>query len=210
MCTRWVQFVPLKSKYAAEVMLALCHTWFAMHGVPQFILSDRGKEFMGVVTTVCTAAKIKQIRTTPQHPQSNGLCEVQHKTLTRELKIRSARRQQPVWSDLLPEIQFAINVSTDDLTPGISPFQLMFGRKPRLAGEDVTFPSKVLPSPNVPCTGRQTTICTAVVSAHARGKTRRAGATTAPQAATARQTRPAQKVATAHNAKTRGLSVSPP
>ena len=155
MCTRWVQFVPLKSKYAAEVMLALCHTWFAMHGVPQFILSDRGKEFMGVVTTVCTAAKIKQIRTTPQHPQSNGLCEVQHKTLTRELKIRSARRQQPVWSDLLPEIQFAINVSTDDLTPGISPFQLVFGRKPRLAGEDVTFPSKVLPSPNVPEDKRQ-------------------------------------------------------
>ena len=150
MCTRWVHFVPLKSKYAAEVMLALCHTWFAMHGVPQFILSDRGKEFMGVVTTICTAAKIKQIRTTPQHPQSNGLCEVQHKTLTRELKIRSARRQQPLWSDLLPEIQFAINVSTDDLTPGISPFQLVFGRRPRLAGEDVTFPSKVLPSPNVP------------------------------------------------------------
>ena len=150
MCTRWVQFVPLKSKFAAEVMLALCHTWFAVHGVPQFILSDRGKEFMGVVSTICEAAKIKQIRTTPQHPQSNGLCEVQHKTLTRELKIRSARRCKPEWSDLLPEIQFAVNVSVDDLTPGVSPFQLVFGRRPRLAGADVTFPKKVLPSPNIP------------------------------------------------------------
>ena len=155
MCTRWVQFVPLKSKFAAEVMLALCHTWFAVHGVPQFILSDRGKEFMGVVSTICEAAKIKQIRTTPQHPQSNGLCEVQHKTLTRELKIRLARRYKPMWSDLLPEIQFAINVSVDELTPGISPFQLVFGRRPRLTGADVTFPKKVLPSPNVPAEKRR-------------------------------------------------------
>jgi transposase InsO family protein len=66
-------------------MLALCHNWFAFHGVPEFILSDRGKEFMGIVTTLCTAANIKQIHTTPGHPQANGLCEVQPKTLTREL-----------------------------------------------------------------------------------------------------------------------------
>ena len=149
MCTRWVQFVPLRSKYAAEVMLQLCHHWFATHGVPQFILSDRGKEFLGVVSTICKAAGITQIRTTPGHPQANGLCEVQHKTLTRELKIRSRRKHKPMWCDLLPEIHFAINVSPDDMVPGISPFQLVFGRKPRLAGQDVTFPSKIMPSPGI-------------------------------------------------------------
>ena len=105
LCTRWVQFIPLRSKYTAEVMLALCHHWFAFHGVPEFILSDRrGKEFMGVVTTLCAAADIKQIRTTPGHPQTNGLCEVQHKTLTRELRIRSRRDSTPEWADLLSEI----------------------------------------------------------------------------------------------------------
>ena len=149
MCTRWVQFIPLRSKYAAEVMLQLCHHWLAVHGVPQFILSDRGKEFMGVVSTICQAAGITQIRTTPGHPQANGLCEVQHKTLTRELKIRSRRTHKPMWCDLLPEIQFAINVSPDNIVPGISPFQLVFGRKPRLAGKDVTFPSKIVPSPGI-------------------------------------------------------------
>ena len=147
MCTRWVQFIPLRSKFAAEVMLALCHCWFAVHGVPEFILSDKGKEFMGIVATLCRAADIKQIKTTPGHPKANGLCEVQHKTLTRELRIRSARPSSPTWADLLPEIQFAFNVSVDtDTPPGISPFQLVYGRRPRLAGKDITFPAKVTPA----------------------------------------------------------------
>jgi hypothetical protein len=48
---------------------------------------------------------------------------------------------------LLPEIQFAFNVSVDtESSPGVSPFQLVFGRRPRLSGKDVTFPQKVTPS----------------------------------------------------------------
>ena len=101
---------------------------------------------MGVVVTICTACDIKQIRTTPGHPQANGLCEGQHRTLTRELKIRSHRQNRPSWDDLLPEIQFVSNVSPDLAPPDISPFQMVFGRKSRLAGKDITFPAKVIPS----------------------------------------------------------------
>ena len=147
MCTRWVHFIPLKSKYSAEVLLALCHSWFAIHGTPQFILSDRGKEFMGVVTTVCKATGIVQIRTTPWHPQANGLCEVQHATLTRELRIRTSTRRGVDWDALLPEIQFAMNITPDDSAPSLSPFQLVFGRKPRMSAKDITFPSRIVPPP---------------------------------------------------------------
>ena len=49
LCTRWVQFIPLRSKYAAEVILSLAHHWFAFHGIPELVLSDRDKEFMVVV-----------------------------------------------------------------------------------------------------------------------------------------------------------------
>lgn len=62
LCTRWVQFFPLQTEYAAEVMLVLCHNWFAQHGVPEFILSDNGKEFLGVVSTICVACDVKQIK----------------------------------------------------------------------------------------------------------------------------------------------------
>ena len=110
-------------------------------------MSDRGKEFMELLTTLCVAVEIKQIRTTPAHPQTNGLCEIQHKTLTRELHIRSTRDSTPQWTDLLPEIQFVMNVSVDvDILPGISPFQLVFGRRSRVSGKDITFPVKITPS----------------------------------------------------------------
>ena len=47
---------------------------------------------------------------------------------------------------LTESVQFAMNVSPDLVAPGISPFQLVSGRRPRLSGKDITFPSKVLPS----------------------------------------------------------------
>ena len=141
LCTRWVQFIPIKSKLASEVLVNLCRHWFHFHGIPEFVLSDRGKEFMGVMATVCGLLGIKQIRTTPYHPQTNGLCEVQHKTLTRELRVRGQRKNAPTWADLLSEIQFAINISLADEAPHLSPFQLVFGRSPRLSAVDITFPS---------------------------------------------------------------------
>ena len=97
---------------------------------------------MGVMSTVCALLGVKQIRTTPYHPQTNELCEVQHKTLTRELRIRGQRKNAPSWADLLSEIQFAINISLADEAPHLSPFQLVFGRSPRLSAVDITFPSR--------------------------------------------------------------------
>ena len=75
------------------------------------------------------------------NPQTNGLCEVQHKTLTRELRVRGQRKNTPSWADLLSEIQFAINISLADEAPHLSPFQLVFGRSVRLSAVDITFPS---------------------------------------------------------------------
>ena len=142
LCTRWVQFVPLRTKLPAEVMVCLCRTWFHFHGIPEFILSDRGKEFMGVMSTVCSLLGIKQIRTTPYHPQTNGLCEIQHKSLTHELRIRSQRKTSPTWLDLVTEIQFSLNITKADEEPHLSPFELVFGRMPRLSSADVAFPAE--------------------------------------------------------------------
>ena len=89
LCTKWVAFFPVKTKYPSEVMATLCFSWIHVHGVPSKILSDRGKEFLGCMSTVCTCLGIDHIKTTPYHPRTNGLCESQHKMLTVELRIRS-------------------------------------------------------------------------------------------------------------------------
>ena len=102
-CTRWVAFFPLKTKFADEVIATLCTQWMHIHGVPELILSDRVKEFLGVVTSVCTCLDVKQVRTTPYHPRTNGLCESQHKTLT------TSRTENP----FLPRVRTAVVVATD-------------------------------------------------------------------------------------------------
>ena len=147
LCTRWCMFYPLKTKYPAEVIAVFLQQWCHMHGLPQFILSDRGKEFQGVASTVCEILQVKQIRTTPYHPRTNGLCESQHKMLTYELKIRTNRKQAPEWDRLLTEINFSHNITPVESAGGYSPFQLVYGRNPRLSANDVCFSQDVTPSP---------------------------------------------------------------
>ena len=92
------------------------------------------------VSTVCRCLGIDHIKTTPYHPRTNGLCESQHKMLTVELKIRSARDHAPEWSTLLTEISFAANITRSTTADGLSPFNLVFGRAPRLSASDICFP----------------------------------------------------------------------
>ena len=147
LCTKWVMFVPVRTKYPSEILSVLLSSWFHLHGLPEFILSDKGKEFLGVATVVCEMLGVKQIKTTPYHPRTNGLCESQHKMLTSELKIRSARPTAPRWTELLTEISFCQNVTPSRAMGGVSPFEMVFGRKPRLAPEDICFPAHARPDP---------------------------------------------------------------
>ena len=147
LCTKWVMFIPVKTKFPAEIMTVLCTTWFHTHGIPEFILSDRGKEFLGVASTVCQLLGIKHVKTTPYHPRTNGLCESQHKMLASELKIRLTRPSTPSWSDLLTEIAFSNNVTPSSTSASLSPFNLVFGRKPRLSPQDICFPTTKKPWP---------------------------------------------------------------
>ena len=66
LCTRWVTFLPVKTKYPAEIITVFLVYWFIIHGLTEHILSDRGKEFMGVVTAVCNVMTMKQVFTVDQ------------------------------------------------------------------------------------------------------------------------------------------------
>ena len=59
LCSRWVQFIPITSKLASEVLVNLCRFWFHFRDIQEFILSDRGKEFLSVVSSVCALLGIK-------------------------------------------------------------------------------------------------------------------------------------------------------
>ena len=55
------------------------------------------------------------------------------------MRIRGQRKTSPTWIDLVTEIQFSLNISNAAEEPHLSPFELVFGRPPRLSSADVVF-----------------------------------------------------------------------
>ena len=72
---------------AATVAKIVAKEVVARFGVPSAIHSDQGKQFEGkVFTEMCRVLNIKKTRTTPYHPQSDGMVERFNKTLLSMLR----------------------------------------------------------------------------------------------------------------------------
>lgn len=68
--------------------------------------------------------------TTSFHPQADGRSERTNRTVGQVLRTFTAKRQGK-WMESLAAVEFAVNTAVNVLT-GKSPFDLIFGRTPRL------------------------------------------------------------------------------
>ena len=79
--TRYPEAIPLRKTDATTVAKALCD-FFTKMGIPREILSDRGSNFLSkVMKAMSSILGIKQIATSPYHPQCDGMLERFHGTL---------------------------------------------------------------------------------------------------------------------------------
>ena len=84
--TRYPEATALKNIDTETVAEALV-TVFSRTGVPEEILSDQGAQFMSnIMKEVSRLLSVKQLTTTPYHPQCNGLVERFNGTLKTMLK----------------------------------------------------------------------------------------------------------------------------
>ena len=129
--TRWGEAYSLPNQEAVTVARVLVEEWICRFGTPDTIHSDQGRNFESqLFSEVCRLLDIKKTRTTPYHPQSDGLVERLNRTLLTMLSIK-ANEDQENWDLCLPEIMMAYRTSVHETT-GFTPFQLMFGREVRL------------------------------------------------------------------------------
>ncbi len=125
--TRWVELTPLRTATAQTVARFLRKDIFTRWGVPDYILSDRGPQFVSsVFQELCEQWTVTPKLTTAYHPQTNMTERV-----NRTLKCMIASYvddNHSKWDQYLPEFRFAINSAVQETT-GVTPAELQIGRK---------------------------------------------------------------------------------
>ena len=124
--TRWVLVEALKDAKAHSVTKTILDRWIPTHGLPRIILSDNGPHFRSKTTTqLCEKLGIRNIFSTPYHPQGNGIVEAFMKPLKKILSIQISKVGNH-WDLCCASAAYAYN-STPHSTTGRSPFFLMHG-----------------------------------------------------------------------------------
>ncbi|XP_063334795.1 uncharacterized protein si:ch211-282j22.3 isoform X2 [Pelmatolapia mariae] len=127
--TKYPEVFPLRSIKAKAVALCLIQ-FFSRVGFPREILTDRGTNFMStLLKQVYQLLGIKSLRTTPYHPQTDGLTERFNQTLKQMLR-KFVNETGTDWDQWLPYLLFAYR-EVPQASTGFSPFELLYGHEVR-------------------------------------------------------------------------------
>ena len=127
--TRYPEAIALRSIDAEHVAEELIKV-FSRVGVPQEILTDQGSNFTSqLLTELYRLLHVHPIRTSPYHPQTDGLVERFNQTLKTMLR-KTATSDGKDWDKLLPYVLFAYR-EVPQTSTGFSPFELLYGRNVR-------------------------------------------------------------------------------
>ena len=127
--TRYPEAVPMKNIDAGSVADELIKI-FSRVGVPQEILTDQGTNFTSqLLIELYKMLHIQPIRTTPYHPQTDGLVERFNQTLKSMLR-KTAVKEGLDWDKMLPYVLFAYR-EVPQTSTGFSPFELLYGYQVR-------------------------------------------------------------------------------
>ena len=140
--TRWTEAFPLPDKTAQSVADAFFNQVVCRFGMPSVIHSDQGREFENkIMQELCLLGGSHKTKTTPYHPESDGMVERFNRTLLMMLAMFAGKNRDD-WDDLLPTVMMAYRSSVHEST-GFSPYRLMFGEECTLP-MDIGLPTEQL------------------------------------------------------------------
>ncbi|MCG8045677.1 MAG: DDE-type integrase/transposase/recombinase, partial [Candidatus Thiodiazotropha endolucinida] len=126
--TKWTESFPMANMEAKTCAAILVQEVITRFGVPNKIHSDQGRQFeIRLFAELCEMLQIEKTRTTPYHPQSDGMVERFNRTLCTMLSTLVDENQRN-WDTLLPFVMMAYRSAAHE-TVGMSPNALMLGRE---------------------------------------------------------------------------------
>ena len=129
--SKYVRIYPMRDQKAVTVSSCLMD-WVYELGVPERLHSDQGPQFESIVfQELCKRLGIKKTRTTPYHPQSDGMVERFMRTL-KDMVSKYTDAQGLTWDEDVKAYAMAYNSAIHDTTE-YSPCFLVHGWEPRLS-----------------------------------------------------------------------------
>ena len=130
--TRWSDAIAIPDATAPTVARTLDQRVFCYMGLPERIHSDQGAQFQAqLMTDLCQIWGVNQSRTTPYHPQGNGVVERNNRMLGDSLRSLLLGKTQDDWDEVLPQIMRAYRGTPHSSTEE-TPNMLMLGREVRV------------------------------------------------------------------------------
>ena len=127
--SKYVELCPLRDITANAVTTQISRQWIARHGAPESLLTDQGQQVDGTdVRELCARYNIQKKRSSPYHPEGDGISERQIGTMKGLFRAKLSSEHLPAnrWTEILADVQLAMNNKTHAATKH-TPAELMFG-----------------------------------------------------------------------------------
>ena len=124
--SRWVELFALRKATAEIISQCLTREILTRWGVPKYILSDQGPQFVSsVFGETCKRWNITARKTSAYHPQTNMTERVNRNV--KAMLAAYVEDNHKNWDKYLPEFRFALNTAVHEST-GVTPAEINLGR----------------------------------------------------------------------------------
>ena len=135
--TKWKEAHAMPNMEAVTVAKIFVNEFICRFGIPEQLHTDQGRNFEStIIKEICKMLGITKTRTTPYHPQSDGMIERFNRTVLNMLS-KVVSDDEHSWDLHLPTLMLAYCTSQHETT-GATPFSLVYGREAKLP-EDILF-----------------------------------------------------------------------